>query len=60
MSNNVNLKIRDEALARLERIQRSGNFRDFFDAAAIEAFSEVESPVLAGKPRKRKPDAKVS
>lgn len=60
MNNNVNLKIRDEALARLERIQRSGNYRDFFDAVAVEAFSQVESPVLAGKPRKRKPNTKAS
>ena len=53
MTNHVNTKIKDEALAKLERIQRSPRYRSFFNDAAIVAFSKVEGSAVAGRSLKR-------
>ncbi|WP_459746899.1 hypothetical protein [Pseudomonas sp. 3A(2025)] len=60
MTTDVNAKIKEQALARLARIQRSPNYRSFFTDAAIDAFSKVEGSALAGKSLKREPDADLS
>lgn len=36
------------ALAKLARLQKSPNYRSFFDADAIEAFAKVEGSAFAG------------
>lgn len=41
------------ALAKLARLQKSPNYRSFFDADAIEAFAKVEGSAFAGTSLKK-------
>lgn len=59
MTANANPRIKEEALAKLERIQRSPHYRSFFSEAAIDAFAKVEGSVFAGKAGSRTPDADI-
>lgn len=45
-----NSNIKDQALAKLLRLQKSSKYRSFFNAAAIDAFTKVEGSAFAGKP----------
>nr|WP_192963433.1 hypothetical protein [Pseudomonas fluorescens]CEK42267.1 hypothetical protein PQBR57_0314 [Pseudomonas fluorescens SBW25] len=53
MTTKVNRTVKDQAKAKLSRLHKSANYRSFFDAAAIEAFSKVEGSAFAGKSIKR-------
>lgn len=45
----ISSKVKDEARAKLLRLQKSSKYRSFFNAAAIDAFAKVEGSAFAGK-----------
>lgn len=45
----INSNVKDEARAKLTRLQKSPKYRSFFNAAAIDAFTKVEGSAFAGK-----------
>ena len=45
----INSHVKDEARAKLVRLQKSSKYRSFFNAAAIDAFTKVEGSAFAGK-----------
>lgn len=53
MTTKVNSTVKAQAKAKLSRLHKSPNYRSFFDAAAIDAFSKVEGSAFAGKSIKR-------
>lgn len=53
MTTEVNSKVKEQAKAKLTRLHKSPKYRCFFDAAAIDAFSQVEGSAFAGKSVKR-------
>lgn len=45
----INSNVKDEARAKLVRLQKSSKYHSFFNAAAIDAFTKVEGSAFAGK-----------
>ncbi|WP_259639536.1 hypothetical protein [Pseudomonas syringae group genomosp. 3] len=53
MTTKVDCKAKAQAKAKLTRLHMSPKYRSFFDAAAIDAFSQVEGSAFAGRSIKR-------
>lgn len=53
MTTEVNQKAKAEARAKLDRLQKSPKFKSFFNADAIDAFSDIEGSAFAGKSLKK-------
>jgi hypothetical protein len=47
----ITSNVKGEALAKLVRLQKSSKYCSFFNAAAIDAFTNVEGSAFAGKSR---------
>lgn len=48
MITKANSHVKDEARARLARLQKSPRYQSFFTVAAIDAFAKVEASAFAG------------
>jgi hypothetical protein len=45
--------LQSRALAKLARLQKSPNYKSFFEPGAVEAFANVKSSAFAGTPVRR-------